>query len=172
MAAQLLDLGLVCEFIKRAADYGDLCEVGEGGVAVAGCHADRGVGRCAHLINCRGDWEGLRTHSCKGQTAPFLRRQESRRPPSALGTSALRRPVQTALERRRRPQAQPELPSHAWIPACAGMTEWGGRGREGGNGLGCRTRRDTRGERGYDGEGERERTRLQNSARYPRQARV
>ena len=32
-----------------------------------------------------------------------------------------------------------------WVPACAGITEGAG------NGLGCCTRRDTRGKRGYDG---------------------
>ena len=48
----------------------------------------------------------------------------------------------------------------AWVPACAGMTEGrrndgGGLARAGVGGvkwLGCCARRDTRGERGYDGE--------------------
>ena len=53
--AQLLDLGLVCEGIGRAADYGDLYEAGEGSVVVA--DADRGVGGRTHPNYCKGDRE-------------------------------------------------------------------------------------------------------------------
>ena len=98
---------------------------------------------------------------------PHLRRTHPPRPsfpppsviPAQAGTQATPRarprprcPDGLPEPRRRMFSVRPAAPT-AWVPACAGMTEKRRGGEQGGgaNRLGCRTQRDTRGKRGYDG---------------------